>query len=154
MFDLIDHIIDLYKADWQNIKCQHEQVKQITSTKYHQVKNTIEMITSSHATLDILDLYNDMDDSKQPLWKRFIQYKPTFHRHFMIKSKPPVYDSTIDDDDVSETSSYLQCTTDNLQLQLEDMCEELGMLKDRTSSVYSDYTKLVGENPYEEYTYI
>lgn len=151
MTDFIDSIISLYKEDWENYKAQYSYVKKSTSQKVRIARAKVHQITNQNLVYDILDLYED----RQPLWMRLIQYtqrpkvKPTKKLHY--------YDASIDDDEHSDTSSYLARTEShtNLHSQLDNICAELGELRDDSSSIYGEYNDLVGPNPYnEEYTYI
>ncbi|CAM9021971.1 hypothetical protein WICANDRAFT_64226 [Wickerhamomyces anomalus NRRL Y-366-8] len=159
MIDLLDHIIDLYKQDWENLKLQHAEVKVMTSDKIQSVKSKIDAIRNPETVvIDILNLYNERP---QPLYMRLLKspslLKLKFNKHLAKTASKPLqktYDSTIDDDEASDTESYLQYVT--VKDQLDDVCNELSKFRDSSSSNYENYQGLVGENPYkeEEYTYI
>lgn len=162
MYEFIDTIA-LYKEDWEDYKAQCSYIKESTNKKIRTIKAKVAgQVSDQRLVFDILDLYQD----RQPLWMRLIKYRPTDTLRIKSKDvKKLSYDASIDDDEKSDTSSYLaepepvnHPQKKNIKEQLDDICAELEAFKDNSSSVYGEYEQynhLVGENPYKEaYTYI
>lgn len=159
MIDLLENFIESYKEDWQRTITQRIKAKNRVVEIFGRVKPKANPFSKQeHMVLEFLDLYTNGD--QQPFFTRFSQFK-SFNLSLRslkllknVEENIITYDSTIDDDEVSDSGSYLYYTT--IKDQLDNVCEELVKFRDSSSSYYGDdLEEQLYENPYhEEYTYI